>query len=36
MALDVTAHTALMSACEKSKQPERALELYTAMQRQPW
>ena len=31
---DVITYNALISACEKGKQPERALELFEAMQRQ--
>ena len=31
---NVTTYSALISACEKGKQPERALELFEAMQRQ--
>jgi pentatricopeptide repeat protein len=31
---DVITYSALISACEKGKQPERALELFEAMQRQ--
>ena len=30
----VTTYSALISACEKSKQPERALQLFEAMKRQ--
>ena len=31
---NVYTYSALISACEKGKQPERALELFEAMQRQ--
>ena len=31
---DVITYNALISACEKDKQPERALELFEAMRRQ--
>ena len=34
MALDVVTYNALISACQKGKQPERALEVFEAMQRQ--
>ena len=32
--LSQVTYSALISACEKGKQPERALELFEAMQRQ--
>ena len=34
MVRDVIIYSALISACEKGKQPERALELFEAMKRQ--
>ena len=34
MVLDVITYSALISACEKGKQPDRALELFEAMKQQ--